>query len=99
MAISRKEKEENEQTFAAMFRDGEETPESVMVKVMRGQKSIMRRGKQQRITKEMVRAAEVLLPYRLPRLNSIDAQVKNVDMTHEEWKISAHGSHRPQRCG
>ena len=85
MAISRKEKEENEQTFAAMFRDGEETPESVMVKVMRGQKSIMRRGKQQRITKEMVRAAEVLLPYRLPRLNSIDAQVKNVDMTHEEW--------------
>ncbi len=85
MATSRKEKEENEQTFAAMFRDGEETPESVMVKVMRGQKSIMRRGKQQRITKEMVRAAEVLLPYRLPRLNSIDAQVKNVDMTHEEW--------------
>ena len=85
MAISRKEKEENEQTFAAMFRDGEETPESVMVKVMRGQKSIMHRGKQQRITKEMVRAAEVLLPYRLPRLNSIDAQVKNVDMTHEEW--------------
>lgn len=85
MAISRKEKEENEQTFAAMFRDGEETPESVIVKVMRGQKSIMRRGKQQRITKEMVRAAEVLLPYRLPRLNSIDAQVKNVDMTHEEW--------------
>ncbi len=81
-------KKENEQTFAGLFRDGEETPESIVAKVMWGQETIMHRGKQQRITQKMVSAAMALLPYRLPRLNSIDAHVKNVDMTHEEWLAS-----------
>lgn len=78
-------KKENEQTFAGLFNDGEETPEGLMVKVMRGQESIMRKGRQQRITKNMVSAAMALLPYRLPRLNSVDATVKHVEITHEEW--------------
>lgn len=85
---SKKELEErkaNEQTFTGLFRDGAETPESIIAKVMWGQQTIMHAGKRKRITKEMQRAAEALLPYRLPRLNAIDAQVKNVEMTHEEW--------------
>lgn len=85
---SKKEREErdaNEKTFHGLFRNGEETPESIVSKVMWGQETIMHRGKQQRITKAMVGAAFALLPYRLPRLNSVDAQVKNVSMTQEEW--------------
>lgn len=85
---SKKELEErkaNEQTFSGLFRDGAETPESIITKIMWGQQTITHAGKRKRITKEMQRAAEALLPYRLPRLNAIDAQVKNVEMTHEEW--------------
>lgn len=79
------ERKANEQTFVGLFRNGEETPESIVARVMWGQTTIMHKGKQRRITKEMRDAAMALLPYRLPRLNSIDANVKNVDMTHEEW--------------
>lgn len=79
------ERRNNEQTFSGLFKNGEETPESIMAKVMWGQDTIMHRGKQQRITKAMVTAASALLPYRLPRLNAVDAQVAQVEMTHEEW--------------
>ena len=85
---SKKELEQrkaNEQTFAGLFRDGAETPESIVTKVMWGQTTIMHLGKRRKISKTMQDAAMALLPYRLPRLNSIDANVKNVDMTHEEW--------------
>lgn len=74
-----------EQTFHSLFADGVETPESIMVRVMHGQTTIMHKGKQRRITKEMQNAASMLLPYRLPRLNSIDAVQRNVEMTHEDW--------------
>ncbi|HKY45622.1 MAG TPA: hypothetical protein VJM50_21210 [Pyrinomonadaceae bacterium] len=79
------ERAENERTFSGLFKNGEETPESIMAKVMWGQDTIMHRGKQQRITKSMVTAAQALLPYRLPRLNSIDAVQVNVDVTQDEW--------------
>lgn len=75
----------NEQTFSGLFRDGAETPESIVTKMMWGQETIIHRGKQRRITKQMRDAAMALLPYRLPRLNSVDAQVKHVEMTHEDW--------------
>lgn len=81
-------KKENEQTFAGMFSDGKETPESIIAKVMWGQETIVHLGKQQRITQKMANAAMALLPYRLPRLNSIDASVKHVEMTHEDWLAS-----------
>ncbi len=81
----REERRTNEQTFSGLFREGAETPESLVTKVMWGQETITHKGKQRRITKQMRDAAMALLPYRLPRLNSVDAQVKHVEMTHEEW--------------
>lgn len=30
-------------------------------------------------------AAKLLLPYRVPQLNRVDAVQRNVEMTHEEW--------------
>lgn len=75
----------NEQTFSGLFRDGAETPESIVSKIMWGQTTIMHLGKRRKISKTMQAAAMALLPYRLPRLNSVDAQVQQVDMTHEEW--------------
>lgn len=81
----------NEQTFSGLFRDGAETPESIVTKAMWGQTTITHNGKQRKLSKEMLSAALALLPYRLPRLNSIDAQVQTVDMTHEEWLASMEG--------
>jgi hypothetical protein len=75
----------NEQTFAGLFKDGAETPESIVSKVMWGQTTIMHLGKRRRITKEMQNAAMALLPYRLPRLNAIDATTRTVEMTQDEW--------------
>lgn len=79
------ERKEAEKTFHTLFKDGAETPESIMVKVMHGQTTIMHNGKRKRITKEMQNAASMLLPYRLPRLNAIDAVQRTIEMTHEEW--------------
>lgn len=78
-------KKENEQTFAGLFSEGQETPESIIAKVMWGQDRITHHGKTRRITKQMVAAAQALLPYRLPRLNAIDAQVRHVEMTQEQF--------------
>lgn len=75
----------NELTFHSLFNDGSETPESIMVKVMNGQETIMHLGKRRRISKTMINAAMALLPYRLPRLNAIDATTRTVEMTHEDW--------------
>lgn len=79
------ERKANEQTFAGLFKDGAETPESIVAKVMWGQTTITHHGKQRRITKEMQNAAMALLPYRLPRLNAVDAVTRNVEMTQDEW--------------
>lgn len=79
------DRKEAEKTFHSLFSDGSETPESMMVRIMHGQTTIMHNGKQRRITKEMQNAASLLLPYRLPRLNSIDAVQRNIEMTHEDW--------------
>lgn len=75
----------NEQTFAGLFKDGAETPESIVAKVMWGQTTITHCGKRRRITKEMQNAAMALLPYRLPRLNAVDAVTRTVEMTQDEW--------------
>ena len=83
-----KDRKANEITFNSLFTDGSETPESIMVRVMHGQTTIMHNGKRRRITKQMQQAASMLLPYRLPRLNAVDAVTRNVDMTHEEWIAS-----------
>lgn len=91
---SKKELEErkaNELTFSGLFRNGEETPESIVAKIMWGQTTIMHHGKQRKISKQMQAAAMALLPYRLPRLNSVDAQVKHVEMTHEDWLAEIEG--------
>jgi len=98
---SKKEIEErktNEQTFSGLFRNGEETPESIIAKVMWGQTTITHNGKQRKLSKEMVAAATALLPYRLPRLNSVDAQVKHVELSHEDWlrEIEDAGSEDPK---
>jgi len=85
---SKKELEQrkaNELTFAGLFKDGAETPESIVSKVMWGQTTIMHLGKRRRITKEMQAAAMALLPYRLPRLNAVDAVTRTVEMTQDEW--------------
>jgi hypothetical protein len=75
-----KSKKEAEQSFHEALQDGE-TPEGLIIKVMRGDTKLGNR----KITALMVQAARDLLPYRLPKLNAIDAQVKNVELTHEQW--------------
>lgn len=82
---TRQEKKAAEQTFHELFKTQPETPESLLVKVMLGQKTIVVDGRQRDITREMKDAAALLLPYRLPRLNSIDATTTTVEMSHDEW--------------
>jgi hypothetical protein len=74
-------KQQAQADFNTLVTDGGDTPEAFVLKVMRtrGTKA-MSKGMRQRFE-----AACVLLPYRLPRLNSIDATNRNVGMTHEEW--------------
>ena len=73
-------KKEASAKFADMFDGSEEkpTPEEVVVKVMHG-------AGDNKITDRMLEAAKVLLPYRLPKLNNVEAHVATEDMTHEEW--------------
>lgn len=80
-----KHKKEAEQGFHAILADGDLTPEDVMIAVMRGQKTITRKGKTTKLSDKMYNAARDLISFRLPRLNAIDAVQKNVDMTHEDW--------------
>lgn len=90
MGSTTKPKKEAERSFHEALAEGGETPESLMIKVLRGQDTVQIDSesggrKTKRITKDMIQAARDLLPYRLPKLNAIDAQVKNVDLTHEQW--------------
>jgi len=79
-----KEKRANERNFHAKFEDGV-APEDVVIQVMVGTGTIEHRGKSVKISNKMFNAAMALLPYRLPKLNSIDAEVRQIEMTHEEW--------------
>jgi hypothetical protein len=75
--VTRKQKAE--MAFNELVQDGQDTPESYVLKVMRGKVKLTRNSR------DRYAAALALLPYRLPRLNSIDAQTRNVGMTHEQW--------------
>lgn len=66
-------------TFNSLIDDGGDTPEAFVLKVMRNKIKLTK------LNRQRYEAACVLLPYRLPRLNSIDATNRNVDMTHEDW--------------
>lgn len=72
-------KKENSKKFDELMADGT-TPEAFIAEVMQGKRSLQ--GARQR---EQFEAAKVLLPYRLPRLNAVDAVNRNVDLTQEEF--------------
>lgn len=55
-------------------------PEVFILEVAQGKREI-KTAKQ----REMFEAAKILLPFRLPRLNNIDAVNKNVDLSHEDF--------------
>lgn len=55
-------------------------PEVFILEIAQGKREL--KTKKQR---EMYEAAKILLPFRLPRLNNIDATNKNVDLTHEDF--------------
>lgn len=79
-------KKEASNNFAALF-DGEEdhpTPEEIVVKVMWGDGD-------NSITDRQLEAAKMLLPYRLPKLNNVDAHVATTEMSHEDWINSIAG--------
>lgn len=72
-------KKQRQQAFAEAVQEGV-APENYVLDVMRGKRKVV--SKQQQV---QYNAALALLPYRLPRLNNIDATQKNVDMSHEEF--------------
>lgn len=74
-----------EAAFNDLVNDGQATPEGYVLDVMRGKRAVNRKNKHR------YEAAIALLPYRLPRLNSIDATTKNVSLTHEEWIAQMEG--------
>lgn len=74
-----------EKDLHRILQEGGVTPEELLVKVMYGQETVTVNGKTKKITATMIAVARDFLPYRLPKLNSIDAQIKNVNMTTEEW--------------
>lgn len=72
-------KKEAAGNFASMF-DGEDkpTPEELVVRVMHGEGD-------NKITDRQLEAAKLLLPYRLPKLQNVEAHVATEEMSHEEW--------------
>lgn len=72
-------KKQRQQAFAEAVQEGV-APENFVLDVMRGKRKVI--SKQQQV---QYNAALALLPYRLPRLNNIDATQKNVDMSHEDF--------------
>lgn len=65
--------------FEELIGDGL-TPEALILEVAQGTRKIKTKQHQQQYA-----AALALLPYRLPRLNNIDAVNRNVDMSHEDF--------------
>lgn len=80
-----KRKEQAAEKFSQMF-DGADkpSPEQVIVDVMHG---TIREGSNE-YTAQQIEAAKTLLPYRLPKLNNIEAHVATEEMSHEEWVAS-----------
>lgn len=78
-------KKEAATSFANMF-DGEDkpTPEELVVRVMHGDGD-------NEITDRQLEAAKLLLPYRLPKLQNVEAHVATEDLSHEEWIASLEG--------
>jgi len=76
-------KKEAASNFAGMFDGSKEkpTPEEVVVRVMHGDGDNV-------ITDRQLEAAKMLLPYRLPKLATVEAHVATEEMTHEEWIAS-----------
>lgn len=72
-------KKQAQKKFEQLVGDGL-APEVMLLEVAQGKRKI--KTKDQR---EQYEAAKLLLPYRLPRLNNIDAVNKNVDMSHEDF--------------
>lgn len=56
------------------------SPEAFILEVAQGKRELKSKKHQQQYA-----AAMALLPYRLARLNNIDAVNKNVDMSHEDF--------------
>lgn len=78
-----KRKQDASNNFAAMF-DGKKkpSPEQVIAEVMHGDLEY---------TDRQIEAAKLLLPYRLPRLATVEAHVAKTEMSHEEWIASLDG--------
>lgn len=72
-------KKQAAQRFEAAIAEGI-SPETFILEVAQGKRSLKTKKAQQ-----MYEAAKILLPYRLPRLNNIDAVNKNVDLSHEDF--------------
>lgn len=72
--------------FTAMFDDSEDSktpsPEKIIVDVMHG------KAGENFVTDRQLEAAKALLPYRLPKLNTIDAHVSSEEMSHDDWIAS-----------
>lgn len=86
MASGTPHRKEAERGFHEKIAEEGVTPEGIIQAVMMGESHVvLANGTRRKITREMRTAAETLLPYRLPKLNAIDAVQRNVDMTHEEW--------------
>jgi len=76
-------KKEAASTFAGMF-DGtpeKPTPEELVVRVMHGDGD-------NTVTDRQLEAAKLLLPYRLPKLATVEAHVATTEMSHEDWIAS-----------
>lgn len=77
-----------QETFNALCQEGE-TPEAIVLKVMRGCRALPygpnETASNEVVTDRQYEAAKALLPFRLPRLNSVDATTKNVTLSHEQW--------------
>ncbi len=77
-------KKEATGNFASLF-DGAKnhpTPEELVVKVMWGETG------DNSVTDRQLEAAKTLLPYRLPKLQNVEAHVATEEMSHEEWIAS-----------
>lgn len=72
-------KKQAQKKFEQLVGDGL-APEVMVLEVAQGKRKIVSKHQ-----KEQYEAAKLLLPYRLPRLNNIDAVNKNVDLSHEDF--------------
>lgn len=69
----------NQKRFEEAVKDGV-APEVFILEVAQGKRAIKTRKDERAYD-----AAKTLLPYRLPKLNNIDAINRNVDLPHEEF--------------